>query len=141
MEWQPTWFKKWSHTWDGGGHEWTVTERTARSRLTERRGLVTAWSDGGVPHTVLTLRDDGYGTLQHARLPGRDLVHRLTFRAEEGADSLAVLPPREGAPFGSHDPHVVYEDWPRPGTLMSRHTGDIRERSRTTPRRAASTRC
>ena len=127
MEWEPAWFERWPHTWDGGPHAWQVTERTARTRLAEGRDLVTAWSDGEVPHTVLTLRADGSGTLEHAPLPGRRLVHRVGFGTDRR--SLAVLPgSSEGSPFGSRDPYVVYETWPRQGAAASRHTGDIRAR-------------
>lgn len=122
MEWEPAWFARWPHTWDGGPHDWRVTERTARSRLEEAADLFTAWSDGGVPHTVLTLRSNGTGTLVHGPLPGRRPAYRLGFGAD-GRRELAVLPG-----WGSRDPYVLHETWSRHGAVASRHTGDIRER-------------
>ena len=139
MDWSPSYFpdRRFPATWVGGDHDWAVTERTARTRLREARGLTTAFSDGGEPHTVLRLGERGLHVVEHVD-PGRpDLVHRLTFADMARVTSLGVLPPGRHHAFGSTKPHVLYDalDPGRGraltttlGAQTSRHTGDIRHR-------------
>lgn len=122
MEWQPVWFERWPHTWDGGPHDWQVSAARARERLAAGEDVVTAWTSEGVPHTVLERWSTGLAVLRHGPLPTRAPAYRLT--AQGDARSLAVLPS-----LGARDPLVVHETWDRrPGVVASRHTGDIRER-------------